>query len=1215
MLDIMSDVVHHSDAVPDEVLEIALAYLLKGAKKQTPAANHLAVSFFKQCSNSLNDAIYNFFDAVLGMGKSSESDLADDAYELIEVLHDINADMLLKVVPQLQDLLLIEDTPKRIQVTDLLGKMFSKPGSPLITQHKSLWQAFIARQNDKEAKVRVVLSEHIGALLLYHADERVTNLAIALIEDITESVRIRAIAVVLEAATAQQKSVPDAVIAAVQRRRLDKKASVRAAVLTGIANMHHARTVHMDDWMFGEESCGKANVKADRLAKLVLRSFHTPDVANNGTKTTVLQLFNGTIMNPNMAPAGRASRMVRVWGLCDDMDKRAFQHMTLRQKKSRELLLKCVEAAEYDDVEDATALTEAVASFCRPFPQDASKIKDILTKTLTAKKTKDLDDLRCCCQPGNKFEDALAARKRLLKKVEEKPQAYEAFKIVLAWAGPYGIDTPTIAALCEQLPAMHAAEGGAEGAQLLNKLAELYPEQFNDEEVLDLVVELLAEKTALKHEFLKLLPHLSTVLREGHPKIVTKIEKQVARLAINGPQSQAHLAVDTIMSISSKPATTLMPIAKAHAKRLVVGGESVCSALRVMARIAQDSHSLFAKYYQEEVLAFVVEELLPHCEEPSMDETEETPEWDEAESTECAAKVMGIELIVANLVGARVGTSAGEIDTTETVREAGEVHMAKLFEVLEKVGDTASQHGDTPAADCSRIRLAAAQAILNLARVQVYAPLVTTVRFQLLASMMQDSCIEVREGICTKIAAMTRARQLPLKFMNILVLGAADPIDTLRTNASKSLAYAVDFRRKFIEQSEANLEKFVVPEYALPDLIHLLAHHEDFASDEVERFIPGRPLTETQQDALEQTASYLNFFLDVLCKKKSKNFDFLIILAQRMRQLEDKQTPEQSDRMHVLCELAVRLINKRARGLGWTLSEHPGEVQMPTDLVGPSARGSYPLSTLYLPLDAAIGGTLPVVSSFTMDTTGSAAAVAGGGGGGGGSGAGVGKASTGGTTSRKPLEIVNSSSTPKKKRKGSGKGSSKQKKKTEPAAASTPEPSRRNARRGAKDKVSSFYEGDGSDVDEADAEVDSRESGGEADVSTDSATWKPAMRPKTAEGSRRTPPAGSMTTSTPVAKRAAVPSTLSEEEHEEEVVKPRPTRKGRKKGTQQSSNAKVKKAASKANPKVVARKSAPAPKKRPSKRKSNEPVLSAGSDSDDSDVPVRVRRLRSGSSK
>jgi len=1205
MLDIMTDVVHHSDAVPDEVLEIALGYLIKSAKRQSPVANHLAVSFFKQCGNSLNDAIYKFFDAVLGMGKSSESDLADDAFELIEVLHDINADMLLKVVPQLQDLLLIEDTPKRVQVTDLLGNMFSKPGSPLIAQHKSLWQAFMARQNDKEAKVRVVLSEHIASFLVHHADHQVTRTAIALVEDMTESVRIRAIAVVLEAATAQQKSIPDKVIEAVQGRRLDKKASVRAAVLIGIANMHHARTVHMEDWMFGEEACGKSNVKADKLATLVLRSFHIPDLANNSTKATVLKLFNGTIMNPSMAPAGRASRMVRIWCLCDGKDKSAFQHITLRQKKSQELLLKCVEAAETDDVEDVTALTEAIAIFCRPFSQDATKMKDVLTKTLTAKKAKDLDDLRCCCQPGNTLEDALAARNRLLKKVEEKPQAHEAFKIVLAWGGPYGIDTPTIAALCEQLPAMADAEGGKEGAQLLNKLAELCPEQFNDEEVLGLVVELLAEKTVLKHEFLKLLPHLSTVLREDHPKIASKVEKQVARLAINGPQSQAHLAVDTIMSISSKPATTLMPIAKAHAKRLVVGGENLCGALRVMTRIAQDAHSLFAKHYQEEVLTFVVEELLPHCGEPATDETEETPEWEEAESSECAAKVVGIELIVANMVGARA-RGAGEADTAETVREAGELHMAKLFQVLEKVGDMASQHGDMPAADCSRLRLAAAQGILNVARFQVYAPLVTTSRLQLLASMMQDSCIEVREGICSKIAAMTRARQLPLKFMNILVLGAADPIDTLRSNASKALAYAVDFRRKFIAQSEANLEKFVVPEYALPDLIHLLAHHEDFASDAVERFIPGRALTETQQEALAQTALYLNFFFDVICKKKSKNFDFLIILAQRMRQLEDKQTPDESDRMHVLCELTVRLINKRARSLGWTLSEHPGEVQMPTDLVGPSARGSYPLGTLYLPLEATIGGTLSVGSSSMMAIDSTAAVVAGGGS----------RPSTAGTSStRKPLVVVNSSSTPKKKRKASGKGSSKQKKKAQPAAASTPEPSRRNARRGAKDKVSSFFEGDGSDVDEADAESDGRGSGEEdGGEGAGSAVWKPAMRPKTAQDSRRTSTVESRMTSTPAAEKEAM---SSDEEHEEAEEKPRPTREGRKKGKQQPSNVKAKvkakKATSKAKPKVVA-KSKPAPKKRAAKRKSNEPVLSAGSDSEDSDVPVRVRRLRSASS-
>lgn len=1210
MLDIMTDVVQHSDAVPEEVLEIPLGYLIKSAKKHTPVAHLLAVSFFKQCGNSLNDAIYSFFDAVLGMGKSSESDLAGDAFELIEVLHDINADMLLKVVPQLQDLLQIEDTPRRVQVTDLLAKMFSKPGSPLIAQHKSLWQAFMGRQNDKEAKVRGVLSEYIAQFLVHHADQNnVVQTAVNLIEDPTESVRIRAIQAILEAAAKQRKSIPDAVIEAVHSRRLDKKPSVRAAVLDGLASMHHERTVHMDDWMFGEEACGTANMEADTLAKLVLRSFYTPDRAHNSTKMTVLELFNGTIMNPTMTPAGRASRMVRVWGLCDVMDRRAFQQLTLRQKRCRELLLNCVEAAENDDVEDEAALGGTIAAFCRPFTQDAAKMKDVLTKVLAAKKAKDLADLRCCCQGGSTFEDAVAARARLLKTVAEKPQAHEALRIALVWGGPYGIDTATVAALCEQLPALDAEEGGEDGAQLLNKLAELYPEQFGDAEVLDLVVELLAEKTALKHEFLKMLPHLSTVLREDHPKIAAKIEKQVARLAINGPQSQAHLAVDTIMSISSKPATTLAPIAKVHAKRLAVGGESLCGALRVMARIAKASHPLFAQKYQDEALTFVTDELMTHCEEPAMDEAEDAPEWGEEVSAECAAKVLGIELIVANLLGARAatgsgggggggggGAGAGELDTTETLREAASPHADWLFSVIERVGDTAATHGDTPAADCSRLRLAAAKGILEIARDNAYSPLITTARFQLFASMMQDSCVEVREGVCSKIGTMARAQHLPLKFMNILVLGAADPVEALRSNASNALAQAVEHRRKFIARnSEANLEKFVVPEYALPDLIHLLAHHEDFANDEIERFTPGRALTDTQQDGLEQSALYLNFFFDVLCKKKSKNFDFLTILAQRMRQLEDKQAPEESDRMHVICELAVRLIHKRARGLGWQLSEHPGSVKMPPDLVGKSARGAYPLGTLYLPLDATIGGTLSGGSSSMMAVDQPAAA---------GSDAGdrvrSRPSSAGGasSSSRKPLDVVNRSSTPKqKKRKVSGKAG-KQKKQAAPAAASTPEPKRRNARRGAKDKVSSFYEGDGSDVDERDAEEkDGRESGGEKEDG-----WKPSMRPKTAEGGRAAASA-SLMTSTPVANGAAMSESSDDEEKED--VKPRPPRGGQKKKKKkqgQPSKSEAKKAPAKL--KAAAKKSVQ--KKRAGKRKSDGPALSAGSDSDDSDVPVRV---------
>jgi sister-chromatid-cohesion protein PDS5 len=1235
MLELMSDLIANTETVSEELLEISLAYLLKSSAKSTPAAHLLAQSFFKSNADELQSPVFTFFDSVLGMGKSSDSELADSAYELIETLNSINSGILLTVLPQLELQLQVEDVPKRKQTTELLAAMFSAQGSHLMVEHQALWKAYLGRSKDMDPKIRTVLAEHIGAFFVHHpeASEQITNIATPLVQDNHEGVRVAAVEAIFATASKHPTAVDSTLIDMAINRRLDKKASVREATLTGASTFSHAISQNAEDWAFGTEVPRNVHA-ADDIARTILRSWHVND---QDTKTLVLNLFNEYVMSSELSSAARATRMLRIWAKCDVHDKTGFQKMIKLQRHSRAMLLRCINIAEADDVEDASALSTAVAVLCRPFP-DSARVAEHTTKLLLAKKQTVMNDLRACCEVGIPLGTARSAAKKVIAMIPDSKLAQiDAMKTLLAYCSPFAIDVRTVAELCEQLPSLAAEDDaiGILGVSFLCTFAELASEQFNDVDVLGAVVGLVPEKSALSYQFLQLLPPLATMLRDDHPSIAAKLEKQVAKLAVSGPSDEARLAVDSILSICGAKSSSLSTIAKAHAKRLTVGGDQLSGALGVMISIARGAPQLFAKSYESKVFSFVFAELLTHCEDPATDEPEDAPEWAEVATDEAGAKVLGLQLVVAYLTGRRA-----------MVRDASEFqtlakdHLNRLFEIVQNIGDTADDPGATPAADCSRIRLAAALSILDLCTFNPLIALISRHQFQQLGMTMQDSCVEVRSQFCDKLAQLMKKNKLPLKFMSFLVLGAADPEKELKTKAAVALQDAVKARRAYIQHAQADenssmeASSFVVPEYVLPDLVHLLAHHEDFVQEEVDPWIPGQALTEVQEDVIESSKTYINFFLDAVCTKKSKSFDFLLLLIQRMRTMEDRQSVGNSGGMHVMCELAVRMITKRTHALGWTLSKHPGEIKMPTDLVAVPKKGYYDTSQLYLPrADGDASKSFSVFADASSSSRPSSAA---------------GARKTPTTT---PKKNTSDASTPKK-RKTSGKGSSKQlkkqsaigsskqpKKQAVAVATSTPEPARRNSRRAAKDAVSSMLENENSDDDGA---VAMESSEGSMDNSTGQA-WKPAMRQRPDSAGAAHP-----MSSTPIVNRrtlvqsdAAASSDSEEEEGDTEVsFRGRPKsaanhQKAPQSATKQmkpvsaeakaKTKAKTKAAVGKAKPavaskstKVVKAKSAVAAKAAPQrralkKRNSNEAVLSQGSSSDDDsdEAPVRVTRMRS----
>jgi hypothetical protein len=121
-----------------------------------------------------------------------------------------------------------------------------------------------------------------------------------------------------------------------------------------------------------------------------------------------------------------------------------------------------------------------------------------------------------------------------------------------------------------------------------------------------------------------------------------------------------------------------------------------------------------------------------------------------------------------------------------------------------------------------------------------------------LANISNDSSANVRRQAILKVFTGLRSiSHLGLKYLALLVLFGLDKDKENQSNAKKFLQYAISIRRRFWKENEDKLskdgkepdEKYVgkvmsgyLPEYALPWLVHLIAHQEWFTDDAKKKY-------------------------------------------------------------------------------------------------------------------------------------------------------------------------------------------------------------------------------------------------------------------------------------------------------------------------------------------------------------------------------------------
>lgn len=213
---------------------------------------------------------------------------------------------------------------------------------------------------------------------------------------------------------------------------------------------------------------------------------------------------------------------------------------------------------------------------------------------------------------------------------------------------------------------------------------------------------------------------------------------------------------------------------------------------------------------------------------------------------------------------------------------------------------------DTPQHHKKHLRLLAAKLILKLCTFKKYDDQFDAVSFNKLAEMVQDSEVEVRRRFLEKLQSYLTQGRIRPRFYAIFFLVAFEPVEGLKLQ----IETWIRSRCRYYEENKRR-----VLEGTIARLIPLLVHHPDFSKE---------------TEDLKDFAKYFLFHLSTVATEE--NLPLISKYTERVKQTRDALSPESSENMYILCDLASATIRKYQERQGWSFQAWPEKVGLPTGL-------------------------------------------------------------------------------------------------------------------------------------------------------------------------------------------------------------------------------------------------------------------------------------------
>ncbi|XP_023198327.1 sister chromatid cohesion protein PDS5 homolog B isoform X1 [Xiphophorus maculatus] len=904
MVDLMSSIICEGDTVSQELLDTVLVNLVPAHKNLNKQAYDLAKALLKRTAQAIEPYITNFFNQVLMLGKTSVSDLSEHVFDLILELYNIDSHLLLSVLPQLEFKLKSNDNDERLQVVKLLAKMFGAKDSELAAQNKPLWQCYLGRFNDIHVPIRLECVKFASHCLMNHPD---------LAKDLTEYLRVRShdpeeairhdvIVSIVTAAKKDLSLVNDALLNIVKERTLDKRWRVRKEAMMGLASIYRKYSLQGEG---GREASKQISWIKDKL----LHIYYQNSIDD---RLLVERVFAQYMVPFNLETTERMKCLYYLYATLDTNAVKALNEMWKCQNMLRNHVKDLLDLIKKPKSEASSkAVFAKVMVITRNLP-DPGKAQDFVKKLAQVLEDDERirDQLETLVSPTCSCKQAEVCVRDITKKLGSPKQPSNPFlemvKFLLERIAPVHIDTESISALIKQVnksidgtaddeeEGVPTEEAIRAGLELLKVLSFTHPVSFHSAETFESLLSCLKmddEKVA--EAALQIFKNTGNKMEESFPHIKSVLLQVLQTKAKRGPPRQAKYAIHCINAMFTNRDTHFAQIFEPLHKSLDPANlEQLITPLTTLGHLAQLAPEQFAAPLKSLVANFIVKDLLMNDRIPGKKTTKLWVSDDEV-SPETMAKIQGIKLMVRWLLGVKNNQS-----------KSGNSTLRMLTAILHSDGDLTEQ-GRMGKPDMSRLRLAAACALLKLAQEPCYHEIITLEQYQLCALVINDECYQVRQCFAQKLHRGLCRLRLPLEYMAVFALCAKDPVKERRAHARQCLVKNVNIRREYLKQHAAISDKLLslLPEYVVPYTIHLLAHDPDYVK-----------VQDIEQ--LKEIKEALWFVLEIIMAKNENNSHaFIRKMVENIKQTKDAQAssdPKTNEKLYTVCDVAMNIIMSKS---------------------------------------------------------------------------------------------------------------------------------------------------------------------------------------------------------------------------------------------------------------------------------------------------------------
>lgn len=849
--------------------------------------------------------------------------------------------------------------------------ILTKPTSPqpFPQAHPKAYASFLSRCNDKASHIRSSWTTGIGRILTTSAggvglsqqeEEHLVNELARMLGDADEKVRIAAVKavgtfglrdVVYKLGSAGGIETNGSVLANLADRVRDKRHSVRVEAMRVLARL------------WGIAAGSIANGEREVISILgaaptkILNTYYANDVEINAlldhvlfeqllplsfppVKAKVAKLHNGNSHKPNGTHANSTDasdhnnpdkiRTERMLVLARDLDERAKkiffavqQRQLLLAKAVNAYLHRCadynggvMEGNEKDIKENMSRLIDNVA---KTMP-DPDRVTEHLWKFAKMHDKRCYTLIRFCMghesvQNGEvrtcDYRTVVKAMKEFTKRIEESASAphdlLSTMTPLLYRVSAIVYNKSHVSAIMD-FARTDEKSLAATAHEVLRDISTRIPEILKAH-VQDLCTDLQDEApTAVianppgSVDNLKACASFAAKFPNETPRD-RKFVQAMTNYALYGtPPETAKHAVTVLMMASDKKELLAKDLVRRCVKDFGYGVSGYLSRLAALSQLVL----LAPEQTNEEADAIsdiTIEQILLYNRLP-FDSVGADYLWDGV-NAECVAKCWSLKFLVN-----RIRSHA----EAETLSETAEPVIKLLMKLITHSGEMTPSN-DTLPSHKSRLRLLAARQCLKLCLKKPLDLLFSAASFNSLSLVAQDPLQEVRSSFVQRLKKYLGQQKLSQRFYTIPFLLAFEPSHNLRNDTTTWIrSRSALFTAARLEQGSRTPP---IMESVFARLISLLAHHPDYAADAAD---------------LVDFSRYIVFYLQAIAT--AENVSLIYNIAQRVKQCRDAITPSYAmdERLYHLSDLAQLSIRKFEEAHSWNIETLPGRISLPKTL-------------------------------------------------------------------------------------------------------------------------------------------------------------------------------------------------------------------------------------------------------------------------------------------